>query len=475
MRCLCKYGLWLIVLLCPTQLLLAQEPEEKPYEDHQILKSTYLGIRDIHISGNKITKRYIIEREVILKKGSSYSISEILKDIQLSRQNLLNTTLFLDATVDFTNWNNDSLDLVIDVKERWYYFPIPYFKPVDRNLNVWIEEYNASLSRVNYGIKFAGNNVSGRNDKMNLWLISGYSRQIAFNYNIPYIDSKLKQGLILEFAYGKNKEISYATDSNKQMFYKNENDFVTKQLRVGIGYTYRIASIARHTLRLSYNMQGISDSVLALNPKYFGNNIKEISYPELLYQFEHFKVDYIPYPLKGMMWDFAFLKRGMSKDMNLWQAGLRVSQYWQLKPKYYFSLQGVATVKLPFDQPYFNQKLFGYGDAYMRGYEYYVMDGVAGGIVRATFKRLVWSPKLKTGLKSRSYAYIPFRFFLKVYGDMGYAYSRDEGSNFLNNRFLYSGGIGLDMITIYDFSLRFEFSFNQLGENGLFLHPRTDF
>ena len=39
---------------------------------------------------------------------------------------------------------------------------------------------------------------------------------------------------------------------------------------------------------------------------------------------------------------------------------------------------------------------------------------------------------------------------------------------------IYTGGFGIDIITFYDFQLKFEFSFNQLGQNGLFLHTQKD-
>jgi hypothetical protein len=34
---------------------------------------------------------------------------------------------------------------------------------------------------------------------------------------------------------------------------------------------------------------------------------------------------------------------------------------------------------------------------------------------------------------------------------------------------LYTGGIGLDIISIYDVVLRVEYSFNQLNQSGLFV------
>jgi len=43
----------------------------------------------------------------------------------------------------------------------------------------------------------------------------------------------------------------------------------------------------------------------------------------------------------------------------------------------------------------------------------------------------------------------------------------------LNDRFLYSTGVGLDLLTLYDFRISTEFSMNQLNEKGLFLHLRS--
>jgi hypothetical protein len=130
-----------------------------------------------------------------------------------------------------------------------------------------------------------------------------------------------------------------------------------------------------------------------------------------------------------------------------------------------------GNIKAPFKQPYFNQRFLGYGDAYLRGMEYYVVDGVAGGFIRNTIRKEVASVKWKTGIKSRIYGEIPFRFFLKGYGDFGYVHNKyNTTGNILSNKFLYSGGFGLDIVTIYDIVLRFEYSFNQLNERAFFFH-----
>jgi hypothetical protein len=163
------------------------------------------------------------------------------------------------------------------------------------------------------------------------------------------------------------------------------------------------------------------------------------------------------------------MKRGLDKTLNLWEFNAKAGKYWELFPKYYLAFQANANLKLPLDQPYFNQQLLGYGEIFLRGLENYVVDGVAGGVSKVTFRREIWSPKLHTGLKSRSYAVIPFRFFVKAYADAGYVYNRTSNVNSLNNRLLYSGGGGIDILSIYDATISLEYSFNQLGQKGLFL------
>ncbi|MEY4661162.1 MAG: hypothetical protein RLZZ42_1114, partial [Bacteroidota bacterium] len=113
---------------------LAQELQHTQ-ETGDVLKQSSVTIRNISISGNKQTKQYIITRELAFRNGNAYPMRDILTGLETSRQNLMNTTLFVEVNVCFSNWNNDSLDIIVDVKERWYYFVFPYMKPADRNWN----------------------------------------------------------------------------------------------------------------------------------------------------------------------------------------------------------------------------------------------------------------------------------------------------------------------------------------------------
>lgn len=428
-------------------------------------------VREILVTGHRKTREFIVRREVTLEQGRSYTVSEVLSEIRTTRQNLMNTTLFVDVSVTPCNWEGDSLDILVDVKERWYFWPSLYFKPIDRNWNVWVNQYDISLDRINYGIKFRGDNVTGRNDRLNLWLVNGYTRQVTLKYFNPFADRTLRHGYGFEFSHALNREVNYTTRGNRQAFYKDEERFIRKQTYAGLIYSYRKGSINRHTARVGYWVDQVADTLLTMNPKFFNSPSTRMGYPELVYTFQHLNVDYIPYPTRGRSLEFTFLKRGLGGTMDVWSFNLRAARHWSLPHKAIYSLQTEAGIKLPFDQPFVNQPFLGYGDSYMRGLEYYVVDGVAGGYVRNTVRKEIGRVNLRTGLNSRAYANIPFRFYAKLYGDMGYIHNRyNLTDNMLTNRFLYTGGFGIDVITIYDWVIRLEYSFNQLREHAFFFH-----
>jgi hypothetical protein len=161
--------------------------------------------------------------------------------------------------------------------------------------------------------------------------------------------------------------------------------------------------------------------------------------------------------------------------MNMWQLAYRGIQNIKLSAKTSYSFQSNGTLRYPFDQPYINQRMFGYNDFYLRGLEKYVIDGVGGVLVKNTLRREIFHFNIYSPFPNGSIQKIPFRFFMKTYADAGYAFNKISPENFLVNRMMYTAGLGMDMLTIYDVVLRFEYSWNQLGESGFFFHVKNDF
>jgi outer membrane protein assembly factor BamA len=427
------------------------------------------------IKGNKRTRREIILREVPFKTGDQLLLQDLVQKFETGRRQLMNTALFHTVVVAAKSLDGYAVDVMVEVKERWYIFPVPYFKPVDRNLNQWLIEQKASLSRVNYGAKLLYNNVTGRNDKLRFWAMNGYTKQLSFSYDRLYIDSKMKWGMNFSFATGRNKEMNYNTVNNKQVFLKDEN-FVRSFTNFSIEATYRKAIKTRHRIGFAFSKEQISDTIFKLNPGYFNGARQVISFPELYYSMTYYDLDYIPYPTKGYAAEGGVSKRGLNSLMNVWQATAKGFGSWRLDKNAFVSVGVFGVIKAPFRQPYYNQRMLGYGGMTLQGYEYYVVDGVAAGYLKSTLTRKLFNFNIKIpGGKKREPIRIPFTFYGKVFGNTGYVHNPQPGENFLANKMLYSGGIGIDIFSLYDITFKLEWSFNQLGQNGIFLHRNSIF
>ncbi len=447
----------LLLFLLYSFSLKAQDTLLKQYADSGIV------ISDIIVTGNKKTKTYIITREMVLRKGDTVLIKDLPNKLLLSKQLVFNTTLFVSVDIIAAPSGDKSITLIVDVKERWYLFPLPYFKLIDRNFNEWWVNNNASLERVDYGIKFFHNNLSGRNDKLSVNLITGYNRQISIRYDRPFIDKKLTKGFNFGIAHSKQKELNYATDSlNRQQFYKVNNGFARTIFRADASYSYRPDQYWRHNLRVSYNQESINDTITKINANFYPNGLQSIWYISAMYTAQYIKFDYIPYPTKGIAAVLSINKRGMFGDNPMWifQAGVTAAK--KLTKKAYLRGEFAGILKTPSNNIFINQNLFGYGDFNLRGQELYVIDGISGALAQITAGYELLSFNVKTPLKNPAYKKIPFKFYGKIFTDWGYAHNPNKQS-LLGNKLMKTWGIGLDILSIYDFVFRLEYSFNQLG------------
>ena len=48
-----------------------------------------------------------------------------MKQLEVSRNQVVNTALFNQVVVNIKKWVNDSVDVLVSVKERWYILPLP--------------------------------------------------------------------------------------------------------------------------------------------------------------------------------------------------------------------------------------------------------------------------------------------------------------------------------------------------------------
>ena len=471
---------FIIFLVCFYEFSSAQTDSSNiiqiPADSVKADDTSSLFIASISIYGNNKTKNFIIEREIPFKQGDYVAAKDIQKKLETAKEQLINTSLFLDVSVFIQNRYGQFVFITVYLKERWYIFPLPYFSLVDKNINTWWVTYNHSLKRANYGIKFLHNNISGRNDKFTLWLITGYTRQISLKYERPYFDAKLQNGYNILFNYTQQRELNYATSLSKQQFFKPDSSFfVRRGIIAQADYVYRPALRTRHIFSVGFTEENLSDTIIKLNPNYLPIGKTKVAFPLFAYTLQYFHADYNAYPTKGFLGQGTLSYRGgFNSGINLTQLQLISSYTLPVSPKTQIQFKEGAILDLPFNQPFYNKKMFGYGGIFMRGYEYYVIDGVAGFVERTTLqhKLLQFNLNLKEGKQEVD---LPLTFYGKIFGDVGYAYDKNAGNSLLNNKLIHSWGFGFDLITFYDIVFKFDYSFNQLGQSGLFIHVRTDF
>ncbi len=432
----------------------------------------------VAITGNKKTKNYIILREMRVQPGDSILASTLLEKLKLSQQLIYNTTLFTEVVLVPRFSSATDMTVQVNVTEKWYIYPTPQFQLVDRNLNEWLNTYDADLERVIYGAKFAHYNLSGRRDQLRVFLLTGYARNFSFVYSAPYSNRKLTEGFSVGAGYTQNREIIYKTSFNNGTFRYRNDDFARSSFVASGAYLVRRGFYKRHVFSIAYTHTSVVDSVITdYNPKYFNQAKNKLGYPDMGYSFQFIHTNNVQYPLTGTIYALSVFKRGFEFEggVNMLSLDASYNRFLSHGKNWYSSLQGHTKIKAPFTQAYINQRALGYGDLYLRGLEDYVIDGVASFLGQYTLKKKILSFIVPVPIRNKIVPRIPFTIFAKSFADAGYAYNKAEPDTRLGNRLLYTGGVGLDVLTLYDINLKIEYSFNQLGEKGLFLHMKGGF
>ena len=104
-------------------------------------------------------------------------------------------------------------------------------------------------------------------------------------------------------------------------------------------------------------------------------------------------------------------------------------------------------LKLLFDQAYLNQRGLGYGESYLRGLEYNVIDGVAIALLRSTIKRKLVSFNIPVPLVPESAYKDSVYFFSPKHIPILAMCIINPNDTYLTNRLLFSGGFGIDILT----------------------------
>jgi len=454
-------------------LLLSAAINALPQQD-----SAYTGpfaIRGVVVEGNRTTKERVILRELTLQEGDTVRTSEQLYYlIERSRQNIYNMGLFNSVRIVPLYLTDSEVFLTITVTERWFYWPTPIFKYSDPNFNTWW--LTKDFRRVYYGAFLYRYNMRGRNETLYAKVQLGYAKEFALRYRFPFIDKRQRWGLAIGGGRTQQDEITTGTIGNKREFITLRGRETRREWKGDLEATLRPAFDMRHTFRFSYTHADVLDSVVRAVPTYFAEGAPRIDYFNVGYTFTHDHRDSRVYPLSGTLTQFRADHFGVpflgdeNVDVTTFYGAVmgawRTSERWSLGG----SLRAKVTTGP--ELPYYLQQGLGYDD-YVRGYEYYVIDGEHYALFKANALWALVKPREYTfhGMKNDNFKTLYLAVYLNAFADFGQVWdSRYDEANPLANTLQQGYGAGVNVVSSYDQVMRVEFAVNAYDERAFYLH-----
>jgi len=404
------------------------------------------------------------------------TILQLEAEIERSVQNVINLSLFNEVKGHIIALEGMEVMVMITVAERFYTYPVPIFKFEEPNFSTWWKDKN--FDRTSYGLALTRKNFRGRNEELEVKAQLGFTKRIGFSYFIPYISKGQKLGMYFGASYNQNDDVPYATRDNERLFFTEQNGKSRVEKQASVGFTYRKAIYSKHEVNLTYRNILISDSLSRLNPEFLLEEATEDTNLSLFYRWINSKTNNDNYPLVGFQTELKLTKFGLgiiSDKTNVLTVRPRVTKFWQLGEKLWFHSGLSLKYSLYKDLPYRIQQGLGFGDTFVRGYEFYVVDGQHYGLLRSNIKTTLLAPRtIKVPFFNiQKLQYIPIAVYINGYTDIGYVQDKlTESTNPLSNTLLRGSGVGIDFVTAYDRIFRLEFSVNDLSETGFYISYR---
>ncbi len=447
--------------------------------------SRVLTVNRVLIIGNKVTKERIISRELTLKPGDTISLKRLKHELLWDKRKIYNLRLFHTVSVRSLDLTNGLIDLLVEVTERWYTFPIPIFELSDRNFNEWWQNYHHDPGRVNYGLNLTRFNFRGRNETVQLIAQFGFTQRYELSYRIPYIDKYQKQGLAFDFEYSVPKNVAYFTQDHI-LQYLRYNRPLKYTTNASVTYFYRKSFFETHALQFQYRYSRINDTLALLNPNYFAQNRLYLQYAFLNYSFNAEHRDVIQYPLRGYQVTGYVQKTGLGfgSKVNLLEASASLAWHTAINNNLFLSNYIGGYASTPTTQPYVLYNAMGYRKQLVRGFETYVIEAPWFVLNKTTLKKRIFHKVWDLhGMPREQLRYFPLSIYLKTYTDWGYAqnfqYYMDYQPQPINARFtntlIGSWGTGLDFVSVYDVVIRVEYTITNQNHKGIFLSLKKEF
>ena len=392
-------------------------------------------IRSVRIEGNKVTQPYVILREMSIHAGDTLSTASLEKN----QSRIYNLGLFNKVSIAHRD-SADVTDIVVDVVERWYIWPIPILSLRSRDVN-----------SVSYGLQLTDQNFLGRDERVTASYSTGYDHAAGVTYQTPRVRDNDDVYVRAMFQYRD----SHSLDYNSDILFEQINQMASFSLGKRIGYYqtligtvgYQLWQLPDTSLGRTVSPNGTDRFVeLGLDYTYDTRNIRE-------------------YPTDGWYVDVAALNDGFGGESTVknFRLATDVRTYTSLSEDLSLALRGFGSFVAGGPVPMYH-RIFLSNRLGIRGYIQREFTGEELMGASAEVRMPIISPRFITLNFFDIHQFNTMRFgvYAALFADAGKIWYRSD--NFNDVPWLASSGIGLHFLLPYSFILRTELSVNALGQ-----------
>jgi outer membrane protein assembly factor BamA len=429
--------------------------------------------------GNDRTRERTLRAELNIREGDSLDVADLRARLEANRRRLYNLQLFHAVLVQASCTSAGQLIILFNMQERWYVIPTPIFSIADPNFQRWRQRPDR-WQRLDYGLHVVHTNFRGRAEQLTANLQLGFNRKYELFYEAPGFGRRRRVGVGFGISYYQSRNLDYITlgDRPTPLPAPEEDAFPIQRFYVSGGLRLRHTVQFITAIDLSFHRELISDAILQLNPDYYlgatGRKYAEISLVSSNNQRNTFA-----YPLTGRFMQAAVAFRqfldGSTSAPAYATVRLRYAQYASLGHGFYYALGLWGQTRLLASRyAYADSRALGY-EALVRGYDAYVVEGRAYGLVQQGLSYRAWAPPpLRIPfIDNPKINTLPLALYVNLFADAGLA-SGSLGrpvlpTNQLPGRLLASAGVGLHVVTYYDRVFCFEVSRTAQAQTGFFI------
>lgn len=429
-----KYSLFLVVLFFVAVPLFGQS----------YLPSSEIVVDSISIRGNSITDNDIILAELTFDRGDL--VDSLV--LEFNRKRIYSLQLF--TSVEMLIFQKDSLNhLVIDVRESWYIYPIPF---LDRNDKDW--------TKLSYGLDLKIFNFRGRNELLSAKVKLGYDPGYSLFYNIPYFLRDEKISLQTDFSYSTRKNKSDVADILYGESFKQE------VFRAVVSVGKRISLFHRISVFGGFNYIETPRYVRGINAT--TSNIDRYGFAGVRYNYDTRNLNIAP--TDGIYFSTEYTHKGFGNsevDYGIYNFDFR--EYRKISGIVHAKWRIALREAFGKSIPYYDISILGVDDRVRGHYDTkHEGNGMITTSLETYFNIIEEFPiEFKLPVVPRSLTRYKINFGFQLFMDAGI--SRPSGSGYNFNAMQRGYGFGITLAVLPYNIARAEIAFNEEGKSQIIL------